>query len=210
VVYGRRVGERELTLEPSGALLEASLVMRDRETDSWWSLMSSSAIGGELEGTRLPELPIGEKTTWGDWRRRHPESLVLSVEGREHVENNPYDNYFASEGTFRDLEVADTRLAPKEPIFAFQLGGHPYAAAHATIEGGWDGELGDARIFLHRPRGASFFESTRAYHLPPGAGSADPEALLARARDGELEPLAGFDTYWYTWVAVHPETDLLE
>ena len=64
MVYGRTVGERTLDLEPSGALLSASLVMRDRQTDSWWSIMTSKAIGGPLEGTALPELPVGEKTTW--------------------------------------------------------------------------------------------------------------------------------------------------
>ena len=30
--------------------MDASLVMRDRETDSWWSIMTSDAIGGELDG----------------------------------------------------------------------------------------------------------------------------------------------------------------
>ena len=80
--------------------MDASLVMRDRETDSWWSIMTSDAIGGELDGTDLVELPRGEKVTWKDWRGRHPGTLVLSVEGEEHVENNPYDNYFTSESTF--------------------------------------------------------------------------------------------------------------
>ncbi len=67
--------------------MKASLVMRDRETDSWWSIMTSSAIGGALQGTELDELPIGEKTTWADWRRRYPATLVLSVDGGQHKGN---------------------------------------------------------------------------------------------------------------------------
>jgi hypothetical protein len=43
--------------------MQATLVLRDRETDSWWSIMTSDAIGGELDGTDLEELPFGEKTT---------------------------------------------------------------------------------------------------------------------------------------------------
>ena len=84
MVYGRKHGDQELNFEASGALLDASLVMRDRETDSWWSIMTSDAIGGELEGDELEELPLGEKSTWKDWVARHPQTLVLSVEGREH------------------------------------------------------------------------------------------------------------------------------
>ncbi len=47
--------------------MEASLVMRDRETDSWWSIMTSTAIGGAMAGADLVELPLGEKTTWRSW-----------------------------------------------------------------------------------------------------------------------------------------------
>ncbi len=212
MVYGRRVAGRELTLEASGALLDASLVMRDRETDSWWSLMSSSAIGGELEGTRLPELPAGEKTSWKEWRARHPDTLVLSVGGREHVSENAYDTYFASERTFRGITVKDRRLPAREPVFTFRLGGRPYAAAHSAFEGGKLFEIDGARILLYRPSGASPFESTKAVLVEGAAdgGPEDPLRLLARAERGDLERLPGFDTFWYTWVAVNPETRLLE
>jgi len=101
--------------------MDASLVMRDRETDSWWSIMTSDAIGGELNGADLVELPKGEKTTWKDWRQRHPDTLVLSVGGEEHVENNPYDNYFSSDSGFRDIAARDDRLETKAPVFTFQL-----------------------------------------------------------------------------------------
>ena len=115
VVYDRSINSQTLNFEASGALLSASLVMRDRETDSWWSIMSSKAIGGELDGVQLTELPVGEKVTWRNWSARHPATLVLSVDGVEHVDSNPYDNYFASEQTFRDLEIEDQRLEPGEP-----------------------------------------------------------------------------------------------
>ena len=40
--------------------------MRDRETDSWWSIMTGEAIGGELQGAPLDELTNWEKARWGD------------------------------------------------------------------------------------------------------------------------------------------------
>ena len=169
MVYDRTVGNEEFSFEASGALLDASLVMRDRETDSWWSIMTSDAIGGELDGTDLVELPRGEKTTWQEWRWQHPDTLVLSVQGEEHIENNPYDNYFASEGTFRDLEIDDRRLAPKDSIYSFWWGDEPYAVPHAAFVGGKvlvvDG-WGDQRLFLYRGEGASIFESSQAWVVP--------------------------------------------
>ena len=90
--------------------MDASLIMRDRETDSWWSIMTSDSIGGPLDGADLEELPYSEKATWGEWKAKHPDTVILSVNGVEHELNNPYDNYLESEGTFRDLEISDKRL----------------------------------------------------------------------------------------------------
>jgi hypothetical protein len=215
-VYGREVDGRELNFEASGALMQATLVMRDRETDSWWSIMTSDAIGGELDGTDLEELPFGEKTTWGDWKSRYPETLVLSVGGAEHIENNPYDNYFASEGTFRDLKIDDDRLPPKENIFSFWLQDLPWAATHRAIEGGKlypiEGLTGRL-VFLHRVPGTPMYASSDAYLVDEavatehGAGG-----LLAHIQDHPeaAERLNGFDTFWYSWVAINKESRLLD
>ena len=69
-MYDRELGDRLLSFEASGALWQASLVMRDRETDSWWSIMTSEAIGGELDGADLVELPAVTRPP----RRRPPRS----------------------------------------------------------------------------------------------------------------------------------------
>lgn len=212
-MYDRRVGERELSFEASGALLDASLVMRDRETDSWWSIMTSDAVGGPLDGTDLVELPVGEKTTWSAWVARHPETTVLSVDGVEHVESNPYDDYFSSTATFRDLEVADRRLAAKEPIFSFRLDGRPWAVPHTAFAGGAllaPESLGGRALLLYRDAGAPVFASTAAWLVSAqAADGADAQELLAGPKGDGIEPLAGFDTYWYTWVAVNQETELV-
>jgi hypothetical protein len=215
VVYGRNVAGRTLDLEPSGALLSASLVMRDRQTDSWWSIMSSKAIGGPLEGTRLPELGLGEKSTWGEWRRRHPDALVLSVDGNEHVATNPYDRYFSSEGTFRNADLADERLSAKEPIFAFHLDGAAWAVPHRAFAGGelFDLPDRDRKLLLFREKGASIYASTEAWLVAPEVAGKRPRArrLLEAARAGEagFERVEGFDTFWYTWVGVNRDSKLL-
>jgi hypothetical protein len=197
--------------------MDASLVMRDRETDSWWSIMTSDSIGGKMEGVDLVELPYGEKSTWKDWVARYPDTRVLSVGGVEHIENNPYDNYFSSDETFRDLKITDHRLEPKEAIFTFWVGDQPWAVPHVAYEGGRLFEvegLAGQQLLLYRSPGASLFESTKAYLIAADkAADADAAELLARAEasgsDG-LETVTGFDTFWYNWIAVNESSKLLQ
>ena len=151
-MYDRKVAGRTLNFEASGALKDASLVMRDRETDSWWSIMTSDAIGGALDGADLEELPYGEKATWGDWKRRHPETTVLSVDGVEHV-------------------------------------------------------------FYRRP-GLPMYASSDAFLIDETAvAGVSVDELIGHLRAGHIagaERLNGFDTFWYSWVAVNENTELLD
>ncbi len=164
-----------------------------------------------MDGADLIELPVGEKTTWADWLRRHPETLVLSVDGREHLEHNPYDDYFASDRTFRDLEVDDRRLEPKAPIFGFFRDGKPFAVPHAALAGGRVFELESGlRLLLYRRPQASMFASTLAWTVPAdAAGAVDALVAAARRAAAGFEPLGGIDTFWYNWAAVNEGTDLL-
>ncbi len=216
-MYDREIAGETLEFEASGALLDASLVMRDRQTDSWWSIMTSDSIGGSLEGSDLVELPIGKKVQWRDWVAEHPGTEVLSIAGREHVERNPYEGYFESDDTFRDLEVNDQRLRPKDPIFSFRLDEEPFAVAQVTVEGGRVFRTDAGVVLIFRPEGASQFASTEAWVVegavpPEGEPAPATTALvaLAQAGDSGFTPLVGFDTFWYSWVAVNEDTTLLE
>ena len=60
-MYDRQYNGKVFTFEPSGGLVNATLVMQDFETDSYWSIMTHEAIEGEEKGTKLKELPIDIK-----------------------------------------------------------------------------------------------------------------------------------------------------
>jgi hypothetical protein len=223
-VYGRRYGGRDLRFEASGGLLHASLVMRDKETDTYWSVITGDAIAGELAGTPLEELPLGEKTRWKDWVARHPDTVVLSVGGREHVEDNPYEGYFASPSGFRAVEARDRRLETKDPIFSFQMDGRRYAVPFEAFEGGAVFRAGDRELFLYRATDVEVFSSTRAFqgaegdfvrradgwhHLPSGARFDAKRGRFVGAPGAKVPKLEGFDTYWYVWSLTHPDTEVL-
>jgi hypothetical protein len=230
-VYGREYGDTVLSFEASGALKDATLVMRDRETDSWWSIMTGDAIGGDLKGQKLVELGFGEKTQWGLWKEKHPHTLVLSVDGVEHDPVNPYVRYFESDDTFRDIEVKDERLPGKEPIYAFRHRGVAYAAPHAAIEGGVAFDIGGGTsVFVYRSKDAHLFESSVAFSSASGPATGKPRFRLEddgwvfggwrfEPREGFVggnepsirpSPLTGFDTFWYSWSNVNNDVIILE
>lgn len=223
-MYGRTYRERELRFEPSGGLLHAALVMQDKETDSYWPIMTGQAIAGPYKGTPLEELPVGVKAQWRDWLAAHPETRVLSVGGVEHVENNPYDNYMGSGSGFRESEARDRRLPTKEPVYTFRLGAAKYAVPFRAFSEGGSFEAGGRSIFLYRPRGAALYYSTRAFSAPAGGIERREDGWYDKASGARFDPrrgefdggqgagpsrLDGFDSFWYIWSLTHPDTLLL-
>jgi|GEM_PF-715007 len=59
-----------------GVRARGNLVLADEQSGSYWSQLLARAICGPLEGTGLEILP-STVTTWGEWRRSHPETDVL-------------------------------------------------------------------------------------------------------------------------------------
>ena len=227
-MYSRGEGERTYTFEASGGLLHASLVMQDRETDSYWSITTERAIYGEAEGQRLEKLPGSEKTTFGDWKARHPDTLVLSVEGQEHDPRSPYDRYFASESGFREMRATDDRLADKAPVYVFHRRSGPWAVDQALFaDGGAVVKLDGRSFFFYREADDSHDRSTAAFLVgrDHGVGKGaegwvlstangrsvpfDPEARKFHVPVGLMRPLTGFDTFWYIWSLSNPGTGLL-
>ncbi len=219
-MYSREYEGKTLQFEPSGGLANGALILQDKETDTYWSIMEGKAVGGKLSGTKLVELPLGEKMQWRYWKEKHPDTLVLSIGGREDA-GNGYSGYFAgSRGMFAD--ATDERLRSMAPVFAFRSGDTPYAVPLESFEGGKAYSLDDGtHVFLYRRRGVSMFQSTDAYLSSRGFERRDAawiETETGAAFDpasssfagGAVRPLLGFDTFWYTWSLANPDTRLLD
>jgi hypothetical protein len=223
VVYGREYGSDELQFEASGGLMYAALVMQDKETDTYWSIMSGDAVAGELKGRKLEELPVSVKIRWKDWLAAHPDTVVLSVDGIEHPPVNPYEKYFESEDGFRGIEAEDDRLPTKAPVYAFRFGDVPYAVPYSAFEGGAVFKLEDSTAFLYRAQGAAIFESSVAFvtggsfedndgvwHTVDGATFDATAGEFVGAGAEKMRRLEGFDTFWYSWSLTNPSTAVLE
>lgn len=221
-MYDREYQDETLNFEPSGGLWQASLVMQDKETDSYWSIMSGDSIAGRFRGTALRELPAGRKMQWKDWVAEHPDTLVLSVEGKEHGDYG-YENYFDSEDGFRGMEATDKRLKTKQSVYSFQMDGKAYAVPFEAYQEGEIFQAGGTSLFFYRPTDVAIFYSTHAFTSPGGfekredrfidkASGArfDPQAGSFTGGKGEGPArLQGFDTFWYNWSLIHPDTEVL-
>ena len=96
-MYARRVGKEVLDFGHRGWLYEESFLFYDHKTDSLWVQATGQAVYGPYKGTRLARLPATQ-TPWSEWRRRHPDTLVL---GRPpgltaRYWEDSYDTYYAT------------------------------------------------------------------------------------------------------------------
>jgi hypothetical protein len=126
--------ETELILDfgTSGLLLNSSLVMYDRQTETLWSHFTADAVHGQLVGTRLRILPVA-MTAWATWREAHPDGLVLSTETGHEREygQNPYPGYDTSTTPFLFQGEIDGRLTAMTRIAGITLGPDADAASLA-------------------------------------------------------------------------------
>lgn len=191
--------------------------------------MTENAVHGEAKGKKLDQLPGSTKTTWGAWKKAHPNSLVLSYLGREHEASDPYLSYFRSKSGFRGIQTDDHRLANKEMIYSFYWNGQPQAIPHKSFINGGVVRLQDRELFLYREKQDSFYQATTVYLAPAGAKfvKQDKQWLLTRDQNSPLQwdslarsfsfngvgfadSFQGFDTYWYIWSLTNKNTGILE
>jgi hypothetical protein len=56
-----------------------NVLLYDHQTESLWSQFLRKAVTGPMTSTFLNTIPLLE-TTWGDWKKQYPETLVLSID----------------------------------------------------------------------------------------------------------------------------------
>lgn len=225
-MYVRTVDGQETTFGTSGALWRDALVMYDRSTESWWSQVNATAIAGERQGDVLTELP-SVVTTWGAWKKRHPQTLVLE---KPSLTGSPYDRYFASADALGATGVgsSDKRLPGKELVIGVRAGGATAAVTVAALQsrgfmeanvGGvpvvwlalgaegaaaFDRRLGDAQVHLRQGEDGLFRAQGSVFDTGTGRFSGG-------ALDGKrLDRLSALRVYWFAWTSFHPGTALVE
>ncbi len=132
-------------------LYNGVMTMYDTNTGSVWLQVAGRSVKGALLDTNLKRLPLLD-TTWGQWKRLHPDTLVMapdsrsvaSYESKGSVMARGYSSfpapYFSPTVTRRD-----TRLPMFEPVLAVSV---PVSQDYAALARNSDTPA--TRRILHR------------------------------------------------------------
>lgn len=214
-------------------MVGANEVQKDVETGSSWQQATGEAIDGPLKGTRLTLFPA-VRTTWGEWRRRFPHTLVLkplpgyaermpsrSARIKDGTRNAP-------EGSPRGALVVDARLPPRETVAGLEVGrdsvAFPFSALRAARVVN-DRVGGLPVVVVHQPRSdttTAFDARARGRTLQFEAGNEDASALIdvqtrstwnayGLALEGplkgtQLSQVILIPQFWFAWSQFRPHT----
>ena len=218
-------------LGTSGFLYRSNKLMYDQATQSLWSTMLGAPVVGPLVGKGIA-LKSGAvvTTSWGEWRRRHPGTRVLSLDTghrRDYAEGAAYRDYYATDELMFPVPALDTRLKNKDEVFTVLLARHPEAplaiaaAFLAATPVHHDAIEGTALVVLTDPSGANRAYASedvtftrwdgdrRAEDSSGTIWTIDEHALTAE--DGRvLSRVPAQRAFWFGWYAAFPNTRLVQ
>lgn len=191
IVFERAVDGVAQEFGVSGKLWQSNLLMYNRsgsgKDESLWSQVLGEAVVGPHTGTKLSVVP-SEIVRWSDWKGQHPDTKVLSKDTGDLRDygRDPYGDYYTSESVSFGANFRDTRLHPKALVHGIEVDGTYKAYADAALKrvGTLDDSVGGKRIRVTKTL----------------AGGVRFEA------DGE--PLPSIPSFWFSWLAVHLDTEL--
>lgn len=125
ILYKTEYNGKNYELGTSGFLYRSNKLMYDKTTQSLWSTLEGQPVIGPLveKGIVLDYLPV-VTTTWGEWKKRHPETTVLSINtghNRNYDEGVAYRAYFETDQLMFGVPTIDTRLKNKDQILAIRI-----------------------------------------------------------------------------------------
>jgi len=195
VVFDPVVKGERVEFGTSGKLWQSNLVMYDRKTDSLWSQVLGEAIVGEVTGTELKILP-SDITRFGDWKNAHPNGEVLSRDtgATRFYGVDPYGNYYTTPGLYFPVSNKDDRLEEKDFVLGILVNGKAKAYLPNAIQskGAVEDSFGGKNIVLEYDK---TLDAVRVFEKQP---------------NGDLERINPITSFWFAWVAAHPETELFK
>ena len=116
-------------LGTSGFLYRSNKLMYDKATQSLWNTIKGEPVLGPLagQGIKLEHLSV-VTTRWGEWKRRHPDTQVLSLDTghrRDYGEGVAYHEYFSTDRLMFNTPFNDTSLKNKQEVLALRFPGAP-------------------------------------------------------------------------------------
>ncbi len=216
-------------LGTSGFLYRSNKLMYDHSTESLWSTVKGEPVVGPLvdKGIKLkPRYVV--TTTWGQWKERHPDTTVLSLDTghrRDYGEGVAYRDYFATDELMFTTPFSDKRLKNKDEVFVLRFGGpgetpRAYSVKFLSKNNLVQSAHGGIEYVLITDQSGA----TRAYESGgmdfkwANGQLLDTQGGKWRVTESQLESEAGralqrlpsHRAFWFGWHAAHPDTELIK
>ena len=218
-------------LGTSGFLYRSNKLMYDKATQSLWNTTWGEPVIGPLadRGIRLQRSYL-VTTTWGEWKRRHPQTTVLSLDTghqRNYAEGEAYREYFATDQLMFSVSTSDNRLHNKAEVLALTFPDHSadtmaISAAYLGAHPVYANKLGELEfVVLTDGSGANRVYATHGVEIASydqretavdseGTRWTLGEDNLSAAGERRLERLPAHRAFWFGWFAAYPDTLLVK
>ena len=219
----------------SGLLYRSNKLMFDHGTQSLWNTFDGTPVVGPLVGSGLRLTPHAVvTTTWGEWRARHPDTTVLSLDTghrRNYAEGAAYRAYFGTDALMFQVSRTDDRLLNKEEVVVMRFAD---PASERRLPLAITARfLAANRVFHHRFAGLNLVVVTSAaganrvfdagdtrFVEPAGNDEITDDAgrvwrvtedALVLASDAGVRRarLPAQRAFWFGWYAQFPDTELI-
>lgn len=231
ILYKTTVNGTTHEIGTSGFLYRSNKLMYDKATQSLWSTLEGKPVVGPLvgKGIQMEYLSV-VTTTWGEWKRIHPETTVLSLNtghSRDYGEGVAYHSYFSNDDLMFNVQRVDKRLANKESILAIKLSESPeetLAISTRFLKKNkvFHTQVGDRNLIVLTDKSGA----NRAYDagnikfnkLKSGHQVVDSDGNLWQIKESQLVGATGkvldrihtFNAFWFGWQAAYPDTKLIK
>lgn len=229
LLYETNVDGTQHEIGTSGFLYRSNKLMYDRATQSLWNTLWGRPVIGPLvgKGIELPRRSV-VTTTWGEWRRRHPDTTALSLDTghrRDYGEGVAYREYFATDELMFTVPKLDRRLKNKAEVLTFHpRGDNPALAISADflmqhpihID-----TIGDVQLVIltdrsganraYQTQGQKFVEWDQDHTAVDDKGQewTLSESALSTAEGTKLSRYPAQRAFWFGWYAAYPSTRLV-
>ncbi|AXT20077.1 DUF3179 domain-containing protein [Flavobacteriaceae bacterium AU392] len=215
----------------SGFLYRSNKLMYDKKTQSLWNTLWGKPVVGPLvdKGIEFEYLSV-ITTTWGEWKRRHPETTVLALNTgfrRDYGEGVAYQNYFATDELMFNVPEVNKKLKNKQSILAIrfpELQEEPLAISVKYLEKHpiYEDKIGTQKfVVLTDNTGANRVyernnESFKNYDKNITAIDIEGEKWTVyenRLEDNNgniLRRINTFNAFWFGWQSAYPNTRLVK
>jgi len=215
----------------SGFLYRSNKLMYDKDTQSLWNTIKGEPVLGTLVGKDIAlQHRSVVTTTWGEWKRRHPKTKVLSLKTghrRDYGEGVAYHEYFATDRLMFNTPYNDQRLKNKDEVLALRFKSNPHdqlaiSAKYLKKNPVYTDKVGTQKILVltdktganrvYDPKNIVFkgFDGDMTAIDQDGNTWALEESKLVSASGQELKRLPYNRAFWFGWHATYPNSRLVK